>query len=267
MLTRAQTDARTLGAAGDADTAHRALGSPEGAPPAVPWDLEHFGGADRLADYVFAELAPYVRGDVIEVGAGIGTFSRRILGEDVRSLLTVEPEPACAAELERRLDGDARARNIRELLPESPTLQEARGTADHVICQNMLEHIEDDRSSVEAMASALRPGGHLSILVPAHPRLYGELDRSYGHYRRYTRAELVALLDDAGLKTERLYAFNALGIIGWMVQNRRAEPRVSPTSLRAYEAILRVWGPLERRLRLPFGLSVIAHARRAQPRS
>ena len=266
MLTRAQTDVRSSGAA-DANPAHRALGSPEGGAPGVPWDLEHFGRADRLADYVFAELAPYVRGDVIEVGAGIGTFSCRILGEDVRSLLTVEPEPACAAELEQRLGGDVRARNVRELLPESPTLREARGTADHVICQNMLEHIEDDGSSIAAMASALRPGGHLSILVPAHPRLYGNLDRSYGHYRRYTHAGLAALLGDAGLEIERLYAFNALGIIGWMVQNRRAEPRVSSKSLRAYETILRVWGPIERRVRLPFGLSVIAHARRAQPRS
>jgi 2-polyprenyl-3-methyl-5-hydroxy-6-metoxy-1,4-benzoquinol methylase len=132
--------------------AHRALGTPDSATPVIPWDLEHFATADRLADYVFAELAPFVRGDVIEVGAGIGTFSGRILTAGVRSLLTVEPEPACAAELERRLDGDERARNVRELLPESPTLRDAAGSADLVICQNMLEHIEDDESSVRAMA-------------------------------------------------------------------------------------------------------------------
>jgi SAM-dependent methyltransferase len=246
----------------DAVPAHRALGSDDVAAPAIPWDLEHFGRAEKLADYVFAELAPYVRGDVIEVGAGIGTYSRRILAGNVRSLLTVEPEPGCAAELERRLDGDPRAHNVRELLPEAPALRDASGSADLVICQNMLEHIDDDASSVRAMAAALRPGGHLSILVPAHPRLYGNLDRHYGHYRRYTHAGLARLLGDAGLTVERLYAFNALGVIGWVLQNRRAVPHISSTSLRAYEALLRVWGPLERRLRPPFGLSVVAHARR-----
>jgi hypothetical protein len=99
--------------------------------------------------------------------------------------------------------------------------------------------------------------------VPAHPRLYGRLDQRYGHFRRYSHAQLAGLLTDAGLEIDRMYAFNALGMIGWLVQNRRAAPRISSNSLRAYEAILRVWGPIERRLRLPFGLSVIAHARRA----
>jgi hypothetical protein len=126
----------------------------------------------------------------------------------------------------------------------------------------MLEHIDDDASSVLAMAATLRPGGYLSILVPAHPRLYGSLDRHYGHYRRYTHSGLARLLADAGLNVERLYAFNALGVIGWVLQNRRAAPRISSASLRAYEALLRIWGPLERRLEPPFGLSVIAHARR-----
>jgi SAM-dependent methyltransferase len=232
------------------------------AEPEVPWDLQHFAAADRLADYVFAELAPYVRGDVIEVGAGIGTFSRRILGAGARSLLTIEPEPGCANELERRFDADPRTQNIRDRLPEAPALRGVSGIADYVVCQNMLEHIEDDGASVAAMAQALKPGGHLSILVPNHPRLAGPLDRRYGHCRRYTRARLAAVLEGAGLEVERLYPFNALGIVGWVVQNRRSDPRISPASLRAYEALLRVWAPVERRAKLPFGLSLIAHARR-----
>lgn len=209
---------------------------------------------------MFEQFRPYVRGDVVEIGAGIGTFSRLILEAGAGSLLTLEPEPACARRLDRLFADEPRARNVAERLPDAPSL--TAGSADHVICQNVLEHIDDDLAATRAMAATLRPGGHLSILVPAHPRLYGRLDRRFGHCRRYTHARLASLLGDAGVDVVCLHAFNALGILGWLVQNRRRQPRISGGSLRVYEALLRGWAPIERRLNLPAGLSVIAHARR-----
>ena len=62
------------------------------------------------------------------------------------------------------------------------------------------------------MARALRPGGQLALLVPAHPRLYGNLDRAYGHYRRYTRSRVEQLVAGAQLELVDLYSFNLLGI-------------------------------------------------------
>ena len=106
-------------------------------------------------------------------------------------------------------------------------------------------------------------GRRSALASAAHPRLYGHLDALYGHHRRYTPARLRAALDRPDLHVERIYRFNALGIVGWVVKNRQAEPALDPRSLRVYERLLRLYRPIEDRVRLPVGLSLIAHVRKA----
>ena len=112
------------------------------------------------------------------------------------------------------------------------------------------------------MARALKPDGVLTLLVPAHPRLYGRLDERYGHARRYTKERLRDVVEWAGLEVEALYRFNALGILGWMVKNRAGDARLDPRSIAAYERILPAYRWVER-WPPPVGLSLIVHARRA----
>jgi SAM-dependent methyltransferase len=224
------------------------------------WDLELLASARRLGDWMFEQFAPYARGNAVEVGAGIGTFSERLLAAGVRDLLAIEPEPACARRLRELFEGDARVELSADELPDSPDLLAREGTADLVVCQNVLEHIEDDYAAVAAMAQALAPGGHLNLLVPAHPRLYGALDAAYGHHRRYTRARLRSLIAATGLREVDLYSFNLLGVPGWWVSTLRRRESLSPGPIRAYEALLRLWQPLEGHLRPPWGLSLIIHA-------
>jgi SAM-dependent methyltransferase len=226
------------------------------------WDLETLAGAQRLGDWMFEQFAPYVGPEAIEVGAGIGTYSSRLLEAGVEHLLAVEPEPACTRRLRERFGKDARVTVSADELPGSADVAAWEGRADLVVCQNVLEHIRDDRAAVAEMAGSLRPGGHLSLLVPAHPRLYGPLDAAYGHHRRYTRARLRALVRDTGLEEVALYSFNLLGVPGWWVSSRRGSESISPASIRAYEALLAAWRPVERRLRPPWGLSLVVHARR-----
>jgi SAM-dependent methyltransferase len=228
------------------------------------WDLQSLARARRLGDWMFEQFSHFARGDVVEVGAGIGTFSERLLSAGAESMLLVEPEPVCAQALRARFSGDGRVEVAEELLPESRALEAHAGRAEFVVCQNVLEHIEDDAGSVAAMAAALRPGGHMTLLVPAHPRLYNKLDRQYDHHRRYTRERLSGLVVDAGLRLDDLYSFNLLGVPGWWMNGFRRSPGIDTASLRTYEALLRVWKPIERHLRLPWGLSLIAHASRPQ---
>ena len=189
------------------------------------WDLESLARATRLADWMFEQFAADARGAVAEVGAGIGTFSERLLASSVESLLLVEPEPACVEVLHERFGEDPRVRVAAEELPEAPSLREASASFDFVLCQNVLEHIRDDAAAVEAMGMALRPGGRLGLLVPAGPKLFGPLDRVYGHERRYTQDSLRALVDSAGLRLIDLYPFNTLGIPGWWAKNRTGRTR------------------------------------------
>jgi SAM-dependent methyltransferase len=226
------------------------------------WDLENLARAHGLCDWMFAQYADAVGGGVAEVGAGIGTFSRRILDAGVDRLLLLEPDPTCAQRLRERFDRSPEVEVAEEGVPGSPALEARAGELDLVVSQNVLEHVADDAGAVSAMARALRPGGRLTLLVPAHPRLYGPLDRGYGHHRRYTAESLRRLVAGAGLEVLDVHAFNLLGIPGWWAQNRRRHPSVGAGSLRAYEALLKAWRPVEERVRPPWGLSVIAHARR-----
>jgi SAM-dependent methyltransferase len=226
------------------------------------WDLEMLARARRLADWMFEQFAWAARGSVVEVGAGIGTFSERLLNRGVESLLLIEPEEACADVLADRFAGDPRVQLAREPLPEANSLLDQPQSFDFVLCQNVLEHVREDGRAVKVMASALRESGRLGLLVPAGPRLFGPLDREYGHARRYTRESVRAVVEGAGLRITDLYSFNALAIPGWWAKNRTGATSLGTRSLAVYEALLPFWRPVERRVRLPWGLSLIAHAER-----
>ena len=52
---------------------------------------------------------------------------------------------------------------------------------------HVLEHIENDLKEIEEAKKRLNKGGHLIIIVPAHQKIYGNLDKAVGHFRRYEK--------------------------------------------------------------------------------
>jgi SAM-dependent methyltransferase len=199
---------------------------------------------------------------MLEVGAGIGTFSARLLEAGADPLLLLEPEAACAVELRQRFGADSRVEVAEETLPGSAALRERGSSFSYALCQNVLEHIEDDAASLTAVVGALAPGGELAVLVPAHPFLFGRLDRRFGHVRRYTRAGLRALVASAGAELVDLRSFNLLGVPGWLVAGRTGLVDISRESVRVYEALARIWRPVEDAIHSPLGLSLVARGRR-----
>ena len=57
----------------------------------MSYDLDELAEANRLADWMFEQFRPVVADETAEVGAGIGTFTGRLLGAGVERLLLVEP--------------------------------------------------------------------------------------------------------------------------------------------------------------------------------
>jgi SAM-dependent methyltransferase len=229
------------------------------------WDLQNLARARRLGDWMFSQFADLVRGRVVEVGAGIGTFSQRLLDRGIDGLLLIEPEAGCAAHLGTRFAGRADVEVVADSVPGCAALQARAGAVDFLLCQNVLEHVQDHRGALSEMAASLAPGGSLGLLVPAHPRLYGSLDRRFGHERRYRRRDLAELVRGSGLEVERIHSFNALGVLGWIAKSARRNPSLDPASLRAYELLLPLYRWLERIHPPPFGLSLVVRARRAAP--
>lgn len=77
------------------------------------------------------------------------------------------------------------------------------GTFDLVAAIDIIEHVPDDTMALAEITRVLRPGGALLMAVPLHPSRWTEFDALVGHYRRYTPADLIALLEAHGYRVER----------------------------------------------------------------
>ena len=81
---------------------------------------------------------------------------------------------------------------------------------DAVLALDVLEHIEKPDNALKEMKRVLKPGGTLVVFVPAFMFLWSVTDVLSHHYRRYTRHELVALIESAGFTVVRSSYFNTL---------------------------------------------------------
>jgi SAM-dependent methyltransferase len=226
--------------------------------------LEVFADTPRLNRWLYSKLAGHVRGDVLEVGSGIGNLSRLIVAaaaSDARIVLS-DVEPHYLDALSRTFAGDSRVVVAHYDLDRSPPPEIANHGFDTVIAVNVVEHVRDDVSLVAALATLLRPGGHLAVYVPACPFAYGSLDRALGHYRRYTPASLAALLRAGGLEAPQPRYMNLFGLFGWLVNGRiLRRTHLSSLQIAGFERLLPLFR-LEDLLRLPVGLGLHVVARK-----
>jgi SAM-dependent methyltransferase len=223
--------------------------------------LEVFADTPRLNRWLFSKLEPHIRGEVLEIGSGIGNLSRLIVGQATRAIFS-DMEPHYIAELRNIFANDGRVTVAHYDLGSSPPPEIANRRFDTIVAVNVIEHIADDRAATATLAGLLNPGGKLVVYVPACPFAYGSLDRALGHYRRYTPDTLMELLSGAGLRPEAPAYMNVFGLLGWTLNGRllRRE-RLSPLQLGVFERLV----PLlrfEDFMRLPIGLGIYTSAQK-----
>jgi SAM-dependent methyltransferase len=225
-------------------------------------DLERLGTATRFFDWVLDEFDPYLRGRVLEVGAGMGTITRRLADRypDL-DLVALEPAENVFADLSAYAALNPRVTALRTTLGEYRP--EPGERFDAILYLNVLEHIADDAEELRLAAAALRPGGALLVFGPAMEGLYGELDYRAGHYRRYRVDTLGERAMAAGLEVRRSRYFDVLGVLPYFLVYRLLGHReISGSSLWGYDRVL---VPVSRLIQRalpypPFGKNVIAVA-------
>ncbi|MBI2216822.1 MAG: class I SAM-dependent methyltransferase [Candidatus Rokubacteria bacterium] len=145
------------------------------------------------------------------------------------------------------------------------------GWADVVLLLDVLEHLDDEHGSLRTAYGALRPGGMLVVTVPAYPWLWSGHDEALGHRRRYTARSLSRALHGAGFAVAGTSYFNALlfpaiALVRTLHRLGGAPGhdlrRPSDAVNRLLERVLALEGHVVPRVRLPFGASVLAIARR-----
>jgi SAM-dependent methyltransferase len=173
-------------------------------------ELELFKHARNWKRYYSAFFRKHLKGDVCEVGAGLGETTRFLCDGTQNSWLCIEPDRGLSAEIEaKKLTGELPS--VIEVL--TGTLENLEDTRkfDAVIYIDVIEHIRDDKAELERAVARIRPGGHLVILVPAHNFLFSPFDKAIGHFRRYNKQMLRAAIP-YGLRERKLIYLDSMGL-------------------------------------------------------
>jgi SAM-dependent methyltransferase len=216
--------------------------------------------ASRYNEWVFERAAGLIGGRVLDVGAGLGTFTE-LAARRAQQVLALEPDAKLSELLTERFGSTSNVRVVAGDLADL-TPQLIGSPVDSVLCLNVLEHVRDDADALARIRDVLAPHGKLLLLVPAHPRLFGSLDRSAKHERRYRKQGLKQLLEASGFDVRAIQHVNPLGILGWFVWGKiLGAPGLPVRPLGAYDRLVPVLRVLDR-VRFPVGLSLWAVAER-----
>jgi len=224
--------------------------------------LNNLTGTPQYLSWLARKLRPDVGDSVLEVGAGIGNIAGRLMS---RRTLYVAAEKD-ALHLHALHNRFLRTPNVtvQRLDPESPgDLAGLEGCFDTVLCLNVLEYLDDPQHVIVSLRATLKPGGNLIALVPRGPALFGSLDRSLGHKRRFSTAGLSQLLASAGFATERIYDINRAGAPPWWAYGKifRAG-HINKLVLKIFDKTVWLWRRLDWLMPWP-GLSLIAVGRKS----
>lgn len=217
---------------------------------------------NRFDDWLFEEVEAWVGQRVVEIGCGLGNHLQHLLDRELVCGFDVSPE--AVAEVRQRFAGCPNLDALVMDITDADVREVGERRFDTALSVNVFEHIEDDELAIKHTRELLQPGGHFILVVPAHPCLYGPMDSSIGHYRRYTQGSAREKLERSGFQTIQQKYVNMLGALGWWVNGRVLRRHVPPRGqLRFLNRIVPWLRFIENRVPAPFGVSLLSVGRRA----
>ena len=140
---------------------------------------ERFNGANFHINYCLKFINKYLTGSILEVGAGCGSFTKHYLNKKITSITLTELDQTNILNLNKNFDSYTNIKIIKK------KINEIDEKFDAIIYLHVLEHIKDDQNEIYEASKRLKNNGILIIMVPAHQKMYSNLDKAVGHFRRY----------------------------------------------------------------------------------
>lgn len=221
--------------------------------------LESMSQAVWYNDWLMEKFAKYLGGDILEIGCGIGNFTGDLKKHG--KVWAIDIDEGFLRRASKKVGkgvhmgyGD---------IERGDYFFEKQKNFDCIVCLNVLEHIKDDRKSLVNLYKLLKPGGHLVLLVPAHQFLFGRIDKSIGHYRRYEKIALLRVVNGCGFSLISAKRLNFLGALGWFVSSVVfRNSRVSDGKVAVFSMLAPAVLSVERFFEPPFGISILVIAKK-----
>lgn len=140
---------------------------------------ENFDNANFHINYCLSFIKKYLHGDILEVGAGCGSFTRNYFTNKISNILLTEIDKKNIITLNKKF------KKNRKILIQRKTIYKINKKFDVILYLHVLEHIKKDKPELQEAKKKLKKNGYLIILSPAHQKIYSNLDRMVGHFRRY----------------------------------------------------------------------------------
>jgi SAM-dependent methyltransferase len=227
--------------------------------------LNSLTGTPQYLSWVTRVLRPHLGDTVLEIGAGLGNLSGRLMARKLW-YVAAEGDPLYLHALNNRF---LRTPNVTvcQLDPEYPAdYVPWEGKFDSAICVNLLESVTTPVQVLDSLGRCLKPGGTLVVLVPQGKALYGSLDEALGHRRRFSSVELAQTLGQTGFEVLEFYQLNKIGMVSWWIFGKLlGRKRISKPALKLFDKTVWFWRRVDGLL--PWqGLSLVAVARRTGTR-
>lgn len=222
--------------------------------------LEVIAKATKFNFWMYKTIKPYLQGNILEIGSGIGNISSFFLADGATITLsdtnTFYIEKLKSKFLSSKHLQDVLLIDIQNVLFEKKYAS-LKDQYDSIFLLNVLEHVEDDSAGIKNCKYLLKPGGTLLILTPAYSYLYSSLDKALGHYRRYTKDRINKLFEMNNMTVQKNFYFNTLGIVGWFYGKILRLRTISSTEMKAYNKLTPLSKIIDKITFRKIGLSVI----------
>ena len=140
---------------------------------------EHFDDATLHINYCLSFIKKYLRGEILEVGGGCGSFTKIYYNKKIKNLTITEVDKKNLSSLKKYF------KKYRNISITSKHINKIDKKFDTIIYLHVLEHIKNDKKEILEAKKKLKKNGHLIFIVPAHQKIYSRLDKLVGHHRRY----------------------------------------------------------------------------------
>ena len=143
---------------------------------------ERFDDANFHINYCLSFIKKYIKGNILEIGAGCGSFTKNYYKSNFKNIFLTEKDEKNIFDLQKKFKKNSKIK-ISNL-----SVENINGKFDTILYLHVLEHIKDDVQEIENAKKKLNEGGYLVIMVPAHQKIFGNLDKAVGHFRRYEKS-------------------------------------------------------------------------------